>query len=77
MEIFTVVVTDRHSDPDIYTYKSKQFAITNAITLAKKYCRFEDDYEEKELTDWPNGAIFRAEYSCESDNVTVYKTDLL
>ena len=35
MKIYTAVVTDRHSDPDIYTYESKQFAITNAIALAK------------------------------------------
>ena len=77
MKIYTIVVTDCHSDPSVYTRESKSVAIMKAKELANEYCRFKDDYEEKELTDWNNGAIFRAEDSCESDNVTVYETDLL
>lgn len=77
MKVFTIVVTDGHSDSSVYTKKLKEIAIARAKELANEYCRFDDDYEEKELTDWDNGAIFRVEYSCEGDNVTVYETDLL
>jgi len=73
MNIYTVLVTDRRSDPGVETYKSERAAFERAIKLANEYCHYQADYNENVTTT----GIFAVEYSCEGDRVTVYKTELL
>jgi len=76
LHIYTIVVDDRHSDLEIETFINKDAAIDRAQKLANEYCRFPEDYEEINTEKWNNGVIFRADYSCESDSITVYDTSI-
>lgn len=67
MKTYIVLLQDRHSDPDCEVYSDHERAIARARELARKYCRFPDDYDEKEYPGY--GLVIT--YSCESDSVTV------
>jgi len=74
-KIYTVVVNDRPADPDVYACSQKEFAIQEARRLAKEYCRDKGDLEEKFHEN--NGSyFFRIDYSCESDSVMVFESEV-
>ena len=72
MEIFIVIIEDRHCDVTAHPFSNQDKAIEYAKAKAKEYCRYEEDYEEEDIDGW----IFYAKYSCESDSVRVVKTTL-
>lgn len=76
MEVYIVITEDRHSDLEVEPFLDMQKALNRAKELANKYCRFPKDYEEINTEEWNNGAIFRIEYSCEGDSVTVYRVEM-
>jgi hypothetical protein len=71
-KIYVVMIRDRHSDPVVATFEDRDWAISYARRTAKQYCRFPEDYKELDIRGWE----FHAEYSCESDSVTVIRTTL-
>jgi len=75
MEIYIVVVEDRHTDIEVHPFTDKNKAISEAKRVAKEYCRNEEYYEEQDLGE-DVGFLFYAQYSCESDNVRVVTTTL-
>jgi len=76
MRVYAVVVEDRHADIDVDSiHHGEADAINKAITLAKKYCSHQEDYEVRTFPG--DGLIFMATYSCESDNVGVYESELI
>lgn len=68
--VFVVMILDRHSDPCVATFSDEGAAVEYARRTAKRYCRRPEDYQEKSVRGW----VFHAEYSCESDSVTVIRT---
>lgn len=72
MDIYVIIINDRHTDIEAMTYADKEEAINKARELAKKYCRHPEDYKEHSY----DGYLFFVSYSCESDYVAVLKTDL-
>lgn len=70
MEIYIVIIEDRHTDTAVYPFTDKEKAVNEARRIAKQYCRHEDDYEEHDYGR-NDGWLFYAQYSCESDNVRV------
>lgn len=65
---YAIIINDRHCDTEVEICYDKAKAIAHGRALAKKYCRYEDDYEEREPDDeW----LFHATYSCEGDSITV------
>ena len=75
MELYIVIVEDRYSDVEAMPYTSKEKAVEVAKSLAKKYCRHQDDYQEHDYGK-DSGWLFYANYSCESDSVRVVTTTL-
>jgi hypothetical protein len=71
MTIFVVIIEDRHSDVEVLAYTGRDDAIKMARKTAKKYCCFEDSYEEDESAEH-----FYATYSCEGDSVRVEEVEL-
>ena len=67
MEIYIVVVEDRHSNVGVIPFYNREAAIDRAREIAKGYCSFLEDYEENNY----GGFIFHATYSCEGDSVSV------
>lgn len=75
MEIYIVIVEDRHTDVMTYPFKDKEKAISEAKRIAKKYCKYKEDYKEHDYGQ-DSGWLFYAEYSCESDSVHVVTSQL-
>lgn len=65
--MYLVVIEDRHCDVDVEPFEDKEKAISRAKFLAKKYCRYDEDFEENQY----DGYLYYANYSCESDSVSV------
>ena len=72
MEVFVVLINDRHADPNVAVYDHKETAVTHARNTAKELCRHKEDYEERQVADW----IFYASCSPESDYVRVTQETL-
>ncbi len=72
MKVYVLVIEDRHSDTDVRVFADKDKAIESARKLAQEYCRFVEDYQEKQIADW----VFHVEYSCEGDSVTVHEREV-
>lgn len=70
MDIYLVIVEDRHCDTTVYPFSDKEKAIAYAKKLAKAYCRVPAYYEEHDYGK-DEGWLFYADYSCEGDNVHV------
>lgn len=64
--IFTVLISDRHSDDEIRVFEKEYDAVHHAKNIAKDNDHH-GDYEESEIAGW----IFYAVYSCEGDSVRV------
>lgn len=67
MEIYIVIIEDRHAESTVHPFADKDKAVSEARRVAKKYCRHPEDYEEHDYMGW----LFYATYSCESDSVRV------
>lgn len=70
--VYVVIVEDRHADVDIEIWADEQAAIGRARELAKKYCRYPEDYKESQIADW----LFYVVYSCENDCCRVVKRQI-
>jgi len=73
--VYVILTQDRHSDPEAFVAEDREAAINTAKRMAKEYCRYEEDYEERSFQG--GGLIFTADYSCESDSVSVIETTLI
>jgi len=75
MKIYILLIVDGHSDLEVIPFTDPEKAIVKARETAKKYCRYVEDYIER---DWGKeaGWLFYADYSCESDHVIVIETEL-
>lgn len=71
-EVYLVVTTDRHTDVGIDVYRSPDQAISIAKMRAAEYAK----YNNSGVLD-PDGreedCLYRGVYSCEYDNVAVYR----
>ena len=75
IDIYIVVLNDRHIDTQVTPFASAEAAISDAKRQASDLCRYPEDYhEEPELC--TESWIFSATYSCEGDHVHVVKTEL-
>lgn len=73
MNIYIVIVEDRHHDVEVLPFTNKDKAIAEARRIAKENCRHEESYEEHTyVKEWP----FFATYSCEGDSVRVVVEEL-
>lgn len=75
MKIYILICEDRHDDTEVIPFLHPIKAISKAREMARDYANTEDDYEEYDCEgcgDW----IFRANYSCEGDSITVVTTEL-
>jgi hypothetical protein len=72
MKVYAILLQDRHCDPEVTVYADRQRAIDAARAMARQNDRH-GDYEEREIDGW----VFHAEYSCESDSVTVLECEVL
>lgn len=72
MEIYLVMVGDRHREDKVYPFKDKDKAIREARRIAKKYCRHPEAYREYECqqTGWAEW-LFYVLYSPEDESVRV------
>jgi hypothetical protein len=73
MKIYLVVNEDRHYDPDVSPFSSPEQAIAHARQLAIKNARLPEDFTEPEI---PDGWLYYARYSVESDCVWVVEKEL-
>ena len=72
MEVYIVIIKDRHSDTTAQPFVNSDKAIEWAKIKAKEYAREESDYSEEEIKGW----LFHATYSCEGDCVYVVAKEL-
>ena len=67
MELFVVLIDDRHADEAIYLFTERQVAIDYARREATSRCSGEEDFKEHEIDCWE----YSATYSCEGDSIRV------
>ena len=72
MNIFIVIIEDRHIDVEVKAFLGPDKAIETARALAKEYCRHPEDYKENDI----EGYLFNAVYSCEDDSISVQRIEL-
>jgi hypothetical protein len=75
MELYIVIIEDRHLDTTAHPFTDKDKAISEAKRIAKENCGSPEEYEEHDFGK-DAGWIFYAQYSYESDCVRVVKTEL-
>jgi hypothetical protein len=73
VKVYVAMICDRHSDPTPEVFTSAGAAIDYARTWARDHAHRPDDFEEPPL---PDGWLYYAEYSPESDAVWVVEKDL-
>ena len=73
MNIYIVVLQDRHIDVGVYPFTDLSEAIKKAKDLAVGSCNNPDDYKEEVIDGWE----FFAVYSCEGDFVSVRECELI
>ena len=72
-DIYIVLLEDRHTDPQMFPYKSLQGAMDKARAIVVDYAY---DVEEWEGVEYDDNFLFSATLSCEGDNVSVWKRGL-
>lgn len=72
MNVYAVLLEDRHTDVHVEVFADRDEAIERARTLAKENARFPDDYKEETIEGWE----FYCRYSCEDDSTRVVATEL-
>ena len=75
VNIYIVIVEDRHCDVITYPFTDKYEAVSEAKRIAKEYCRYPEDYQEHDYGR-DSGWLFYANYSCEGDCVRVVTAEL-
>ena len=72
MEIYNVIVEDRHTDVEVRSFRNREKSIEIAKKIAKRLNRHIEDMEEEIV----EGCELFITYSCEGDYVSVVKTIL-
>ena len=72
IDIFVVVIKDRHSDTGVEAWTERDAAIARAKALATEYAGNGGPVEERPIQGWE----YYACYSCENDSVRVVKVKL-
>jgi len=70
MELYLVIVEDRHTDTTVHVFSEADKAISAARRLAKQYNHYPEDYAEHDYGK-REGWLFYADYSSEGDSVRV------
>jgi hypothetical protein len=73
MTIYLSMIKDRHTDPEAFPFSTAEKAIEFARAKAKEYALSPEDFEEHQT---PQGWLYYATYSCESDSVWVLEKEL-
>ena len=63
MQVYVVIVKDRHVDTAAYPFTDKDTAVSEAKRIAHAYCRYPEDYAEHDYGR-DAGWVFFASYSC-------------
>jgi hypothetical protein len=73
MEIYCVILEDKHYDVDVKVFSDHDKAIKYAEELARYYG--DDEFDAQPITKsmLNDGYVFYVTYSCEGDSVTVIK----
>lgn len=71
MKIFTLLVNDRHTDPEIHLFNDKDLALDKSREIATTLS-WNSLYTEVDL----DGYIFYAEYTTEGDYVRVEEKEV-
>ena len=69
MEIYVVLIEDRHCDVTVELYANRDVALGRAMDIALDRAYTSDDIRVAEVKGWE----YYVEYSCESDSVRVEK----
>lgn len=72
MDIYVVMVNDRHAEPEAYLFTNKKEAMEFAKATAESYCHDVEDLKEIKISGWE----YYIEYSCEADCIWVIKKEL-
>jgi len=72
VNVFIVIIEDRHSDTQVEVFSGEVAAVEHAKAVVKEYGRYPEDISEG-LTEPMTraGWLYHATYSCEGDNVRV------
>jgi hypothetical protein len=74
VNVYVVVINDRHADLDVEVYTKPEIAIERARSWAKQAINpdYPEDYQEQTIPGW----LFYAKYSPEDDYVRVHECEL-
>lgn len=73
MKCYVILIQDRHVDTDVEVWLEPSKAIDRARYLVGKYARHPEDIEEKPSCEY---YLFRINYSCEGDSITVLEREM-
>ncbi len=71
MEIYNVIVKDRHCDTFAVPFLNKEDAIKHAKAIVEKYNTYKEDIEERQIDGW----LYHCQYSSEGCSVWVTEHD--
>jgi len=77
--VYVVMINDRHADPDVLVFSTKELAIEAAKNAVTECARHEEDIQwdyELNPSMIRHGWIFYVPYSCEGDSVRVMEREL-
>lgn len=77
MNVYVLIIEDRHCDVDAHVYASKEEAIERARTIANQYCKWGEVDETLTGSMRQSGWVYHGIYSCENDSVTVLEREVL
>ena len=72
MDVYVVILEDRHLDVDVELFTSRDKAIERAKVLVIEYNRHPEDIKDVIIDGWE----YCCQYSCEGDFVRVIKRGL-
>lgn len=72
MEIYNVIIEDRHYNVEVLSFRNRDAAIEIAKDIAKERNTYPEDLKEEVIESYE----YYVEYSCENDCVSVVKTIL-
>lgn len=78
MKVYVVLIEDRHCDPEVHVFRKRKDAVDEAKALLADYARHVGDVRVTKLNADMRSAgwVYRAQYSCEGDRITVIETVL-
>jgi hypothetical protein len=71
MQVFLVIIEDRHTDVQVEVFAAEASAISRAKAIVAEY-----DYEPEEPDEAIDGWLFNATLSCEDDCLRVQAADM-